>query len=130
MNRQVIVLVVDDESMIRDCISAFLEDEGCTVITSVSAEEALLRIGDIAPAVCITDMLLPGMNGESFILNAHEICPGTHFLIHTGALYILSDELRAIGMTPSDVLLKPVHDLSLIMARITCLISDRSSGNA
>jgi len=130
MNRQVSVLIVDDEWLIRDCISAFLEDEGCTVSTAVSAEGALLRLGDIAPTVCITDMRLPGMNGEAFILSAHEICPSTHFLIHTGADYILADELLAIGMTSSDVLLKPVHDLSLITSWIRGVITDRSSGNA
>lgn len=119
MNRNVRILIVDDDEMIRECMTAFLEDEGFPVHTSASAEEALMSIDAVQPTICITDLRLPGMNGELFIRNACGICPETHFMIHTGSAYVLGDELRAIGMGSEDVLLKPVHDLSLLAARVT-----------
>ena len=40
-NADIRVLLVDDEKMIRDCVSAYLEDEGFSVHCTASAEEAL-----------------------------------------------------------------------------------------
>ena len=117
-NFDISVLLVDDDQMIRDCIEAYLEDEGFGVHGAACAEEALESIVSICPAVCISDMRLPGMNGEEFISRAHALCPSTGYLLHTGMLYSLADNLRAIGMTDDDVLLKPIHDLSKLVKKI------------
>lgn len=123
MTGRINVLIVDDDSMIRDCMAAFFEDEGFAVHTSSSAEDALRSLPEVNPAVCITDLRLPGMNGELFIQQASGRCPSAHFMIHTGSAYILSDELRALGMCADDVLLKPVHDLSLLASRVMRIAS-------
>ena len=112
------ILLVDDDKMIRDCMTAYLEDEGFSVHTAASGEEALESIAAIRPVVCISDMYLPGMDGEVFITRAHVLCPDTGYLLHTGMLYTLSEELHAIGMTAEDVLLKPIHDLSKLSTKI------------
>ena len=109
------VLLVDDDEMIRDCITAYLEDEGFSVHVAANGEAGLETLVATCPAVCISDMRLPGMNGEEFIIRAHALCPATGYLLHTGMLYTLSDELRAIGMRQEDVLLKPIHDLSRLV---------------
>ena len=113
------VLLVDDDDMIRECVSAYLEDEGFTVYSCATAEHALELIAAACPMVCISDMRLPGMNGEEFIMQAHLLCPATAYLLHTGMLYTVSDELRSIGMSDDDVLLKPIHDLSKLVEKIT-----------
>lgn len=115
------VLLVDDEVMIRDCMAAYLEDEGFSVHGATSGEEALTTIVSLRPTVCISDMRLPGINGEEFISKAYALCPATGYLLHTGMLYSLSDELRAIGMTSDDVLLKPIHNLSKLVTKIKCI---------
>ncbi|MDD2540409.1 MAG: response regulator [Desulfuromonadaceae bacterium] len=117
-NADIKVLLVDDDEMIRDCVAAYLEDEGFSVYCVASGEEALQLIAAIRPAVCISDMRLSGMNGEEFIVTAHTLSPETCYLIHTGMMYCLSDELHAIGMSADDVLLKPIHDLSKLVNKI------------
>lgn len=117
-NSDIVVMLVDDDEMIRECVTAYLDDEGFTVHGYVTAEEALESIVANCPVVCISDMRLPGMSGEEFISRAHALCPGTGYMLHTGMLYSLSDTLRVIGMTPDDVLLKPVHDLSKLVKKI------------
>ena len=127
------VLLVDDDEMIRDCVAAYLEDEGFSVHCSDSAEAALESIAAIRPAVCISDLRLPRMNGDEFIIKAHVLCPATGYLLHTGMLYSLSDELRAIGMTSDDVLLNPIHELSTLVDKIMHVVSqqgERRNGNA
>jgi response regulator RpfG family c-di-GMP phosphodiesterase len=112
------VLLVDDEEMIRECMTAYLEDEGFRVLGAQSGEEALKLIAVLTPAVCISDMRLPGMNGDEFITKAFGLCPDTIYMLHTGMFYTLSDGLRAIGMTDEDVLLKPIHDISKLARKI------------
>ena len=110
------VMLVDDDEMIRDCVTAYLEDEGFMVYGADSGETGLKAIISLRPDVCISDMRLPGINGEEFLIKAHALCPATGYLLHTGMLYSLSDVLYAIGMRPENVLLKPVHDLSKLVA--------------
>lgn len=117
-NDDISVLLIDDDDMIRDCVTAYLEDEGFSVHRAASGEDALNLMAQVRPLVCISDMRLPGMDGEAFIIAAHALCPATRFFLHTGMLYSLSEELRAIGMTTDDVLLKPIHDLAKLVAKI------------
>lgn len=117
-NSAITILLVDDDEMIRECMTAYLEDEGFGVLGAMSGEEALKLIAVMNPAVCISDMRLPGMDGEEFISKAYALCPDTRFMLHTGMLYSLSDELRAVGMTADDVLLKPIHDISKLARKI------------
>jgi len=118
MSQQINVLIVDDEPLILDCLSIFFEDEGFTVHTASNAEDALRQIISLRPHVCITDMGLEGINGDEFILKAHAESPKTLFMIHTGAYFDLTDNLRSIGMTTDDILIKPVLDFSVFSTRI------------
>jgi DNA-binding NtrC family response regulator len=117
-NSAITVLLVDDDNMIRECVTAYLEDEGFSVHAYATAEQALESIAAISPVVCISDMRLPGMNGEDFIVKAHTLSPVTGYMLHTGMLYTLSDELRYIGMKDDDVMLKPIHNLSKLVEKI------------
>jgi DNA-binding response OmpR family regulator len=117
-NADISVLLVDDDEMIRDCMTAYLDDEGFRVLSASGGEEALDMLTSIAPTVCISDMRLPGMNGEEFIIKAFMRSPSTRFLLHTGMMYTVSDELRQIGLTADEVLLKPIYDLSKLVKKI------------
>jgi DNA-binding NtrC family response regulator len=127
-NRIVSVLLVDDDEMIRECIGAYLEDEGFAVSYADSGEQALQSVAAMNPHVCVSDMRLTGMDGETFIIKAHAISPDTGFILHTGMSYILTDELRAVGMTAEDVLFKPVHELSILTGRIAAIVSPEGRG--
>jgi two-component system OmpR family response regulator len=69
------ILVVDDEQLIIDNLLAFLEDEGMHAEGVASAEEALERIESGRPYhICIMDMRLPGMDGDTAIRTLHRRC--------------------------------------------------------
>ncbi|MCX8070391.1 MAG: response regulator, partial [Thermodesulfovibrionales bacterium] len=57
------VLVVDDESAIRDTLADIITDEGYSVITASSGEEALNIIQENPPDIVLLDIWLTGMDG-------------------------------------------------------------------
>ncbi len=57
------ILVVDDESTMRDLLSTAFEDEGYEVVTAESAEDALEILKNENFQVQFLDLQLPGMNG-------------------------------------------------------------------
>ena len=119
------ILVVDDESSIRESLAEFLRDFGMRVAAAVHAEEALEILQKEEFDVLIADLRLPGMTGDSMIPKAHQMQPGLRFLIHTGSIdYRLSTELLGLGLTPDHVILKPLADLTTLVDKIEALFSE------
>jgi len=124
------LLIVEDDELVRECVVAFLEDDGFCVTTASTGEEALEILRRKPFDVCITDMRLKGMSGEELILAAHRVRPSLRFLIHTGGGYALSDSLREIGMIPGQILRKPLMELSLLSKAIRSCTGDSTHGTA
>lgn len=117
------VLVVDDEEMVRENLKAYLEDEGILVAAFESATDALswLREGAQCP-VCIMDLRLPDMDGDTAIQILREHYPEMKFLIHTGSFsYSLPEALRAMGLDDSRIYHKPLEDMAPLAAAVRAL---------
>jgi DNA-binding response OmpR family regulator len=59
------ILVVDDEAHVRRVLELKLKHHGYQVLTAGSGQEGLELIKTQQPDVVITDINMPGMNGES-----------------------------------------------------------------
>lgn len=117
------VLIVDDEASIRESLAEFLRDFGMTVETAVNGEEALELLEQENFEVLVADLRLPGMTGDAMIPKAHQRQADLKFLIHTGSIdYRLSNELLALGLSPEQVLLKPLPDLMTLVDKIETLL--------
>src|SRR6476620_9253561 len=57
------VLIVDDDNSVRSLMARWLEAGGFQVTTAGSAEEALGRLHESAPAVALCDIRMPGHDG-------------------------------------------------------------------
>jgi len=121
------VLVVDDEPFIVTGLRTFLEDEGMHVDSAGSGEEAVDIVrNDSGIEVCIMDMRLPGMNGDTTIRTLYEICPELKFIIHTGSAdYSIPDDLRAIGIDERLLFAKPLLDMTPLAETVAALAGDR-----
>jgi signal transduction histidine kinase/ActR/RegA family two-component response regulator len=66
---QASVLLVDDEAGVRSVASKVLEGCGYHVTTAGSGEEALARCADpsFEPDLVITDVVMPGLNGDQLV---------------------------------------------------------------
>ena len=119
MPESIHVLVVDDEPAVRVSLRGYLCDRGFSVHLSESAEDALKLLEDQTIDVAIVDMRLGGMDGNTFILKAHEAWPLIKFLIYTGSSqYMLTPALAEIGVSNKDVFQKPLNDMSVIVDAI------------
>jgi len=113
------ILIVDDESSIRESLAEFLRDFGMDTMTSVNAEEALKLLATESFNVLIVDLRLPGITGDAMIPKAHKLQPNLRFLIHTGSIdYRLSGELISLGLTHDNIILKPLSDLTSLIDKI------------
>jgi PAS domain S-box-containing protein len=79
-----VVLLVDDEDLIRATTAQMLVDLGFEVIEATSAKSGLVHLGDPRVDLVVTDHLMPGMTGAEFASAVHARRPGLPILIISG----------------------------------------------
>ncbi len=57
------VLVVDDEPIVREVVTAYLEREGYVVDQAADGSVALSRLGESPPDLVVLDVMLPAVDG-------------------------------------------------------------------
>src|ERR1700688_2241307 len=78
------VLIVEDEENARIGYESLLRRWGYEVLGVGSAEDALARFSEFAPAVLMADVELPGMNGLDLLANLGEELKHVPAIIITG----------------------------------------------
>ncbi len=125
------ILIVEDEHVIASSVQAYLEDEGLEVHCRSSAEQALeLVLGrGCLFDVCIMDVRLPGLDGNSAIRRLHRLCPRLRFIIQTGSAgYAIPADLRAIGIADGHLFRKPLQDMRPLASMVQALLPRAGSG--
>src|SRR6056297_1057556 len=81
-----IVLLVEDEAPVRAFASRALQMRGFTVLEADSAESALELLSDpsLTVDVFVTDVVMPGIDGPSWVLQALEERPATSVVFISG----------------------------------------------
>ena len=81
-----VVLLVEDEAPVRAFASRALKMRGLTVVEADCAESALklLEDPDLSIDVFVTDVVMPGMDGPSWVAKALETRPDTRVVFVSG----------------------------------------------
>jgi phosphate regulon transcriptional regulator PhoB len=116
------VLVVEDETDIRELIRYNLEQEGFAVEEAADGVQALDRIARRAPDLVVLDLMLPGMSGL-------EICRKIRATPQTASLPILIatakatevDRVLGLELGADDYVVKPFSPRELV-ARVKALL--------
>jgi DNA-binding response OmpR family regulator len=69
------VLIVDDEPMVRDVLSRYLEKEGYAVDLAEDGEQALLAYERDSPDLVLLDLMLPRVDGLEVFRRIREQAP-------------------------------------------------------
>jgi len=83
MRKTTEILVVDDESIVRESLHDWLDSVGYKVITAESGEEALRIIQKKKIKIMLADLIMPGINGIELMKRAREIVPTISTVIIT-----------------------------------------------
>lgn len=101
------ILFVDDDDSIVSAFRAILEEEGYSVETSSTGEEALKKLRDSEFDVLILDVMLPGIRGDQAVKRIREGDDELRIILITGyPSYAKCVDVLGLGI--SDILLKPI----------------------
>ena len=106
-----VVLVVDDDDMIRRLVRTVLEADDLEVVEASSGARALEMVDSTHPAVMVLDIMMPGINGV-------DVCRQVdHSKVKVVILTarddpVLEDECRAAGADA--FLTKPFSSIELL----------------
>ncbi len=101
------ILVVDDEDNARRAIATILGEEGYEVAEASNGEEALARLADFSPAVVLTDVRMPKMDGLTFLRKAREQGSEATFIMMT-AFASVETAVEAMRAGAENYLVKPL----------------------
>ena len=115
MGRQAFrILVVDDESIVRKSLDAWLGDEiGYTVEMAASGAEALEKLTATPFHLMLLDIKMPGMDGVEVLEKARAIRPALQTLMMT-AYATVETAVDAMKIGAMDYLIKPFEPDALI----------------
>jgi DNA-binding NtrC family response regulator len=83
MEKRKEVLVVDDESIVRESLRDWLSGAGYEILTAGSGEEALRLVKQKNVKIMLADLIMPGMDGIELMKEARKIVPTISTVIIT-----------------------------------------------
>ncbi|MHC4472009.1 MAG: sigma-54-dependent transcriptional regulator, partial [Planctomycetota bacterium] len=119
MEKDLRVLVVDDEPKIRQLLQRLLEREGYRVSTAGDGAAALEEILRERPALVITDLKMPGMDGVELLKRARSIDPDLPVVLIT-AYASMETAVEALREGVDDYITKPfsINEMKKVVGRI------------
>jgi len=105
------ILVVDDDPVVVDVISAHLENEGYSLSTACNGLEAWKMFDDKNYDIVITDLNMPLMTGMELVREIKQKSPRTITIVLT-AEGSIGSAVNVMRAGCDDYLLKPILDLT------------------
>ena len=101
------VLIIDDEPDIRELLEITLLRMGLDTVTACNVQEALAKIEQYRPNLCLTDMKLPDGNGIDIVKHLQKNYPQTPVAVIT-AFGSMDTAVQALKAGAYDFVSKPV----------------------
>ncbi|MBX2807407.1 MAG: response regulator [Cellvibrionaceae bacterium] len=108
------ILVVDDESGVRQSFVTYLQDSGFVVYDASDGAAGLALFEQFVPHLVITDLKMPGEDGLVLLKSIRRLNPDTPVIVVSGA-GVMSDVVEALRLGAADYLIKPVSDMEVLV---------------
>jgi len=106
------ILVVEDDPSQREMLADFLRDQGAEVCEADSGAKALELFDQHSLDVIVTDLRMPGIDGQDLLQAIQQINPEIRVIIVT-AYGTVEGAVKCLRDGAADYLLKPL-DLSAV----------------
>ncbi|MFA6147487.1 MAG: sigma-54 dependent transcriptional regulator [bacterium] len=119
IEKSVNILVVDDEEIVRESLTSWLEEDGYHVECAESGKKALERLPDRNWDLMLVDLKMPGMDGIQLMDEVHKTTPDMLVIIMT-AYATVDTAVKAMKKGAYDYFVKPFNpdDISLTIRKI------------
>lgn len=109
MMEKPVILIADDEELVRFTLSSMLQELHLplTIIEASSGAEMVSLLKNEKPDIALVDIRMPGMDGLQAIEEGKTICPDTSWIILTGHSEFEYAK-KALELQVLEYLLKPV----------------------
>jgi len=109
------ILLVDDEKGIRKVLGIALADMGYHVVTAANGQEAWRIFKKQCPAIVLTDIKMPEMDGIELLSRIKEHNPDTEVIMITGH-GDMDLAIKSVKYEATDFVTKPINDEILEIA--------------
>ena len=109
------ILIADDEAEIRSLLKLYLENDGYSVVEAKDGAEALIKIKEHSPDLCVLDIMMPELDGYQVLRKMRE-CSNIPVII-LSAKDADSEKILGLNLGADDYLSKPFNPLEAV-ARI------------
>lgn len=107
------ILVVDDDTRLRDLLSQYLSDNGFRVTTAADSDEARARMRGLAFDLLVVDVMMPGESGLE-LTESLRITSRVPILLLT-AMGEPEDRVQGLERGADDYLTKPFEPRELVL---------------
>ena len=107
------VLVVDDDRANLESVARIFQHEGMTPLTASDGQEALELLRRPEVAVLVTDLMMPGMDGQELLAAARTVRPDVEVVLMT-AYGTVEAAVHAMKDGAYDFLTKPLKRHALV----------------
>lgn len=121
------VLVVDDEPMVREVVTAYLQRDGFAVSEAADGQEALDALRRSTPELVVLDVMLPKVDGFSVLNHLRKLSDVPVILLTARAEE--SDRILGLELGADDYVVKPFSPRELT-ARVRSVLRRARSNSA
>ncbi len=112
-SNQPVILLIDDEEVIRDSFSNLLEDYGYTVLEAQNGRIGLELFTAKNPDLVLVDLRMPEIDGLEVLKTITQQSPDTPIIVVSGT-GIIGDAVAAIRKGAWDYIIKPIENFDIL----------------
>jgi DNA-binding NtrC family response regulator len=112
------LLIIDDDPVIRESVSVYLEDSGFVVFEAEDGFQGLDIFRQSQPDVLLLDLRMPGLDGLDVLAEVHRESGDIPVIVITG-VGVLQDAVVALRHGAFDFVTKPITDLAVLEHSVT-----------